>query len=504
MAEKIKIAIVGGGTAGWMTAAALASLATERICELVLVESEAIGTVGVGEATIPAIKEFNDLLGIPEQDFMQYTRATFKLGIEFCGWGPENTSYIHPFGTFGEPISGSDFHQQWMRFAHSPQTQPLEAYCLAAQMCRQNRFEFPGREGDTHSSFAYAYHFDAGLYARYLRRHAEDKGVQRTEGRITEVRRNKDTGDIEAVILESGAQISADYFIDCSGFRSLLLGQSLGVGYESWQHWLPCDRAIAMPSGRNPMQPPFTRAIAKAAGWQWQIPLQHRTGNGLVFQSALLSDDEAAASLRRSLNAPKTATPRVIRFEAGKRACSWHKNCIAIGLAAGFLEPLESTSIYLIQSAIAHFLSLLPGKTAPPPLVREFNRQVDLEYERARDFIILHYHLNARDDSELWRYCRSMDIPGSLRARIEAFRKRGYIEQYRFGLFAPPSWLSVMMGQGLMPEHIDTLACSVEGVRAQHALESQLAMAQQTLNSMRSSSEFIGNYCAAATMEEFS
>ncbi|WP_288129945.1 tryptophan halogenase family protein [Microbulbifer sp.] len=506
MAERIKIAIIGGGTAGWMTAAALASLATDRICDLVLVESEAIGTVGVGEATIPAIKDFNDLLGIPERDFMRFTQATFKLGIEFSGWGRQNTSYIHPFGTFGDTIAGSDFHQQWLRFSHSAETKPLEAYSLAVQMCRHNRFKFPGRKSGedtiaTDSRFAYAYHFDAGLYARYLRLFSERKGVRRIEGRITGAQLNRDSGDIEGVLLKSGQRIDADYFIDCSGFRSLLLGERLGVRYESWKHWLPCDSAVAMPSERNPELPPVTRATAKAVGWQWQIPLQHRTGNGLVFQSGLMSEDEAVTSLQQSVGGHSGSRPRVIHFEAGKRSCSWYKNCIAIGLAAGFLEPLESTSIYLIQSAIAHFLALLPGKLAPPQLVREFNRQVDLEYERARDFIILHYHLNQRDDSELWHYCRSMNIPDSLRGRIDAFRKRGYIEQYRFGLFAPPSWLSVMMGQGLMPEKADPLSATVDTTLAQRTMAEQFEAVQQALGTMVSSREFVGNYCATAPME---
>lgn len=517
MAEKLKIAIVGGGTAGWMTAAALAGIATEKVCKLVLVESEAIGTVGVGEATIPAIKEFNDKLGISEQEMLQQTRATFKLGIEFHGWGNSNTSYIHPFGTFGQPIAGTDFHQQWLRFLSRPtlrgsaglaqQLPPLEAYSLAVQMCRAGKFDFP-RTGtrtasDTiESSYAYAYHFDAGRYARYLRSYAEQRGVRRIEGLIRDISKNPHTGDIQTLHLESGRQVSADFFIDCSGFRSLLLGQALGVAYQSWKHWLPCDSAVAAPSARDAELPPVTRATAKAAGWQWRIPLQHRSGNGFVYQSSLISDDEATHSLISALKTPALGEPRVIRFEAGKRACSWYKNCIAVGLAAGFLEPLESTSIYLIQAAIANFLKLLPGKTPQPQLAREFNRLLDLEYERARDFIVLHYHLNPRTDSELWRHCQSMPIPDELRLRIDAFRKRGYIEQYRHGLFAPPSWLSVFMGQGLLPEQVEPLAPQVDVGKAVRALSSQERMIRECVAAMPTSREFIQRYCPAPAAAE--
>ncbi|WGL18386.1 tryptophan 7-halogenase [Microbulbifer bruguierae] len=506
MADKIKIAIVGGGTAGWMTAAALAGIATDKICELILVESEAIGTVGVGEATIPAIKEFNDRLGIPETEMLQQTRATFKLGIEFQGWGKPGTSYIHPFGTFGQPIAGTDFHQQWLRFFSdsalrenaglSQQLPPLEAYSLAVQMCRAGKFDYPKASAGSaldpiESSYAYAYHFDAGLYARYLRDYAEQRGVRRIEGRIHNVSQDPHSGDIQTLHLESGQQISADYFIDCSGFRSLLLGQTLGVAYQSWKHWLPCDSAVAMPSARDADLPPVTRSTAQPAGWQWRIPLQHRCGNGFVYQSSLIGDDEAADSLASSLKTPAIGDPRIIRFEAGKRACSWHKNCIAVGLAAGFLEPLESTSIYLIQAAIVNFLKLLPGKSLQPQLAREFNRLLNLEYERARDFIILHYHLNPRTDSELWRHCQSMSIPDELRLRIEAFRKRGFIEQYRHGLFAPPSWLSVFMGQGLKPRQVEPLANQVDPHKAAQTLSSLEQTIRRQIAAMPSSAEFV-------------
>jgi len=517
MAEKIKIAIVGGGTAGWMTAAALAGIATDKVCELILVESEAIGTVGVGEATIPAIKEFNDRLGIPEAEMLQQTKATFKLGIEFRGWGKPDTSYIHPFGTFGQPVAGTDFHQQWLRFLSSSSLResvglprdlpPLEAYSLAVQMCRAGKFAFPQASDRSaidpiESSFAYAYHFDAGLYARYLRRYAEQRGVQRIEGRIQHVSQNPHSGDIQALHLESGQQVRADYFIDSSGFRSLLLGQTLGVKYQSWNHWLPCDSAVAMPSARDAVLPPVTRSTAQAAGWQWRIPLQHRCGNGFVYQSSLINDDEASDSLAASLKTPAIGDPRIIRFEAGKRACSWYKNCIAVGLSAGFLEPLESTSIYLIQIAIVNFLKLLPGTTPQPQLAREFNRLLDLEYERARDFIILHYHLNPRTDSELWRYCQSMSIPDALRLRIDAFRKRGHIEQYRHGLFAPPSWLSVFAGQGVTPARVEPLATQVDPHKAAQALSTQAQTIRQCVATMPSSREFIQGLCPESVAEE--
>ncbi len=498
MSEKIKIVVLGGGTAGWMSAAALAGVATDKVCEVVLIESEEIGTVGVGEATIPAIKEFNDKLGIPEPEMMQKTRATFKLGIEFVGWGERGTSYIHPFGTFGKTIAGTDFHQQWLRLAKAHQIPPLEAFSFAVNACRAGKFGFPAEDKTAvNASYSYAYHFDAGLYARYLRHFAEQKGVKRREGKVVQVQTSPDNGHIQSLLLASGEKVSGDYFIDCSGFRSLLLGETLGVAFESWKQWLACDRAVAVASERGTFFPPYTRATAKRAGWQWRIPLQHRTGNGYVYSSNIINDDEAAASLLAGLDERVVTEPRTFRFEAGKRACTWYGNCIAVGLSGGFLEPLESTSIYLIQVAIINLLKLMPGKVADPRVVREFNRLIDLEYERVRDFLILHYHLNPRDDSALWQYCQHMAVPDSLREKIALFKKRGYIEQYRHGLFAPPSWLSVYMGQGLIPENVEPLAGLVGEAKVRGLFSDLKASINRKVAQMQGHEAFIAGYCPA-------
>ncbi|WP_308365534.1 MULTISPECIES: tryptophan 7-halogenase [unclassified Microbulbifer] len=500
MSKKIKIVVLGGGTAGWMSAAALAGVATDKVCEVVLIESEEIGTVGVGEATIPAIKEFNDRLGIPEPEMMRKTRATFKLGIEFVDWGEKGTSYIHPFGTYGKTIAGTDFHQHWLRLAKAHQVPPLEAFSFAVNACRAGKFDFPAENKTAvNAAYSYAYHFDAGLYARYLRDFSERKGVKRQEGKVVQVQTSPDSGHVHSLLLESGEKIIGDYFIDCSGFRSLLLGETLGVSFESWKHWLACDSAVAVASERGAFFPPYTRATAKGAGWQWRIPLQHRTGNGYVYSSDIISNDEATISLLSGLDEPAITEPRTLRFEAGKRACAWDKNCIAVGLSGGFLEPLESTSIYLIQIAIINFLKLMPGKVADPRVIREYNRLIDLEYERVRDFLILHYHLNRRDDSVLWRYCQRMAVPDSLREKIELFGRRGYIEQYRHGLFAPPSWLGVYMGQGLMPENVEPLVGVVTEERVRDELSGLKAAIDRKVAQMQDHEAFIAGYCPAGT-----
>lgn len=492
MSSVLDIVIVGGGTAGWMCAAALARVAAGR-CRVRLIESEAIGSVGVGEATLPHIKEFNDYIGINEADMMSKTGATFKLGIEFVNWGQNGCSYIHPFGKFGEAIGGVDFHQQWARCA---KPLPLEAYSYAVAACRHNRFEFPvATMGEINSTYSYAYHFDASLYAKYLRKLAEAGGVERTEGILVDARLQPDLGGIESLTLQSGEIIRADFFIDCSGFRSVLLSQKLREEFEDWSSWLVCDRAVAVPSETvNPLSP-YTRSTAREAGWQWRIPLQHRIGNGYVFSSQFISDDEAAQSLLFNLDSPALGEPKLLKFKAGRYKHSWQKNCLAIGLSSGFLEPLESTSIYLIQTAITNFLKLFPGAQPDPALINEFNRLMDAEYERIRDFLILHYHLNQRDDHEIWRYCRAMSIPDSLQHKLAQFRHRGYIPSYQYGLFNQSSWLAVLTGQGASQQAIDPFAANASLEHVQLKMSGLAKKIQQRMELMPDHRQFIANYC---------
>ena len=498
MSEPLNIVIVGGGTAGWMTATALADVAGPAAARVVLVESEQIGSVGVGEATLPQMKEFNDYVGILESEMMQATQASFKLGIEFCDWGYKGSSYIHPFGTFGRRKSGTDFLHQWVRARQNGGAENIEAYSYAVQACREARFDFPVEDNrQINSTYAYAYHFDAGLYARYLRNYCEERGVTRVEGRIVEVLRDNESGHVTAVRLESGQEIRGDYFMDCSGFHSLLFDKTLGVPFEDWSEWLVCDRAVAVPCERTDPVLPYTRSTAKAAGWQWRIPLQHRTGNGYVYCSEYISDDEAAASLLGDLDGEAQDDPRFLKFKAGRRQQSWQGNCVAIGLSSGFLEPLESTSIYLIQVAILAFARLFPGKEPDPALIEEFNRLVDYEYDRVRDFLILHYKLSSRDDSELWRYCRDMSVPQSLTDKMEQFRHRGHVDTYRYGLFAPPSWISVFIGQGLEPEAYSLYARNTPADRSRADLDDLLETISKRVELMPPHGPFLQDYCPA-------
>ena len=443
-----------------MAAAGLSTLLSSNRCTVRLVESDDIGIVGVGEATLPHMKNFNDVVGIDEAEIMRRTQATFKLGIEFVDWGFLGSSYVHPFGMHGPPSSGLEFHHRWLRALRNGSAAPIEDYSYSIMAARHNRFDFPSANRSAISStYSYAYHFDASLYAGFLRSFAESRGVTRTEGKVKDVLLNAESGDVESLLLESGEVVEGDFFIDCSGFRSIILGEKLGAAWEDWVQWLPCDRAFAVPSERQGELTPYTRSTARQAGWHWRIPLQHRTGNGYVFSSQFIGEDEAAASLLASLDAPALADPRMLKFRAGRRKQSWRRNCIALGLASGFLEPLESTSIYLIQIAIMHLLPLFPSsRRSDPALAYEFNRKMDVEYERIRDFLILHYKLGSRDDAEIWRYCTAMSVPDSLTERMELFRQSGHIEQYRDGLFTAPSWLSVYMGQGLQPERYSPLA----------------------------------------------
>ncbi len=452
------ILIVGGGTAGWMSAAALSHALGTR-CAIMLVESDDIGTVGVGEATIPPIKLFNDTLGIDEAEFLRETKGSFKLGIEFVDWARRGHRYFHPFGTFGKPFDLVAVHQHWLAARAAGSPVPLDDLSMAWGAAKYGRFARPmGDPRSVASTFDYAYHFDAGLYAAFLRRYAEARGVVRVEGKVADAALDGQTGHVASVTLHDGRTLAADLFLDCSGFRGLLIEGALATGYDDWTHWLPCDRAVAVPcaNGGDGLTP-YTRSTARAAGWQWRIPLQHRTGNGYVYCSRHLSDDEAAATLMANLDRPALADPRFLRFITGRRRRFWNRNVVAIGLASGFMEPLESTSIHLIQTGIAKLLAYFPTRDFDPLPIDEYNRVAGTEYERIRDFLILHYKLTTRDDAPLWRDCAGMDVPDTVALKIAHFRHGGRLVARDMDLFGPPSWLAVHIGQLNNPVSLDPL-----------------------------------------------
>jgi tryptophan halogenase len=467
-AEALKVVIVGGGTAGWMCAAGLARLLDPKAYDVTLIESDEIGTVGVGEATLPHIKTYNDMLGIDEAQFLRETQGTIKLGIEFRDWNRPGDRYIHPFGTFGEPWNGVDFQHHWARARlEGREVAPLQAYSYAVAACRANAFEFPNQDDKSiRSTYAYAYHFDASLYAGFLRRWATARGVKRVEGMVADIARDTASGHVQDLTLKSGARIAGDLFIDCTGFRSLLLGGQMEVAWQDWAQWLPCDRALAVPckTGGDGLTP-YTRASADVGGWRWRIPLQHRTGNGYVFSSEFLSEDQARETLLAKLDGEALDEPRLLRFKAGRRVRGWSGNVVAMGLASGFLEPLESTSIFLIQAAVIDLVNLMPtpgpGDRMDPRLVAEFNRLFEIQYDRVRDFLILHYRANSRFGEPLWDHVRTMAIPDSLAAKMELFEARAALPDYKYGLFSRDSWLSVFEGQGLTPRAYDRLAESL-------------------------------------------
>ena len=456
-AKKIdNVVIIGGGTAGWMSAAGLASMLGGTGLSITLIESEAIGVVGVGEATLPHIKFFNDSIGINEAEFMAATSATFKLGIEFVDWGRLGDSYIHPFGEYGLANAGVGFHHYWLQQKDHPETGPLDLYSLPIMACRMAKFQPPSADPrSVMSTYRYAYQFDALKYAPFLRKHAEARGVTRREGKVVEVNLDPECGDIQSVLLESGEVIGGDLFIDCTGFFGLLIEKALQTGYERWTDWLPCDRAVAVPCESAGPLLPYTRATADKAGWRWRIPLQHRTGNGHVYASDFTTDAAAEQALMDNLEGAPLADPRVLRFVTGKRRKLWNRNCVAIGLSGGFLEPLESTSIYLIQEGITKLLEYFPHTMDFATDAEEYNRLIDLEFERVRDFLILHYHATTRDDSEFWTHMRTMDIPDSLAEKLDLFKARGRVVKYDHGLFLSPSWLAVYLGQGVVPARYD-------------------------------------------------
>ena len=492
-----RIVIVGGGSAGWMTAAALSSLLGPKDVAITLVESDAIGTVGVGEATIPDILAFNRMLGVNEAEFMAATEATFKLGIEFVDWGAKGDRYIHPFGQHGVDMQGIDFHQYWLRAREDGATDPIEAYSLCAVAAQAGRFVLPDpNPRSVLSQIRYAYHFDATLYARFLRRYAEARGVARVEGTVGEVGQDA-RGDIARLTLSDGRVVEGDFFFDCTGFRALLIGQTLDAGFVDWSHWLPCDTALAVPSAHAGAPTPYTRSTARDAGWQWRIPTQRRVGNGHIFANAFQSEEDAHDMLLANLDAAPLADPRRITFRAGCRERFWQGNCIAVGLAAGFLEPLESTSIYLIQEGISRFISLFPRGEIPDILRTEYNRHMRTEFEQVRDFIILHYAATTRDDTPFWNYCRTMTLPDTLLHKIELFRETGRVFRYNDELFARPSWVAVMLGQGIMPTTSDPIVSTLPADDVARSLASMREAMAAAVQRMPTHGEFLSRYCPA-------
>ena len=490
------VVIVGGGSAGWMTAAALANAAPVG-CKVTLIESEEIGTVGVGEATIPPIRTFNQMLGIDEADFMRRTRGSFKLGIQFVDWAKEGHAYFHPFGTFGRNFDTVGLHHYWLQAREAGKAGPLDDYCMAWAAASAGRFAPPVQDPrHVLSTYDYAYHFDAGLYAAFLREYAEKRGVVRVEGKIAAAALAAENGFVESVSLEDGRQFSGDLFIDCSGFRGILIEGALKTGYEDWSHWLPCDRAVAAPCASTPDFTPYTRSTARQAGWQWRIPLQHRIGNGHVYCSKFISDDAAADTLMRNLDGQPLADPRFLKFTTGRRKRIWNKNVIAIGLASGFLEPLESTSLHLIQAGIAKLLAFFPDRDFDPMNADEFNRIANSEVERIRDFLILHYHLNQRSDGELWKYCAQMSVPDSLQDKISHFRRYGRLIQREFDLFGQASWLAVHIGQLNIPERVDPLLHH-RSVNAVEWLAKLREALQASARQLPTHQAFIDRFCKA-------
>jgi tryptophan halogenase len=493
-----KVLIVGGGTAGWMCAAFLAQSVGSAV-EIELIESDDIGIVGVGEATIPPINNFNRALGIDEDAFAKATQATFKLGIEFRNWGGLGERYIHGFGTMGHQTGVVDFHHFWLKMFLAGKVGRLEEYSINLLACEKNKFM---RATDKYPNsplkdIGHAFHFDAGLYARFLRGYAENLGVRRVEGKITSVQQHPETGFITSVTLDSGAVHEAELFIDCSGFRGLLIEQTLQTGFEDWSHWLPCDRAMAVPCESVSPLTPYTRSTAHRAGWQWRIPLQHRMGNGHVYCSEYISDDEAASTLLSNLDGRKLADPRPLRFKAGRRRQTWNKNVVALGLAGGFMEPLESTSIHLIQKGISRLVSFFPNAGFAQADIDEFNRQCALEYEQIRDFIVLHYKATKRDDSPFWDYCRNMSIPDTLQRKIDVFRANGRIYREAGELFAEVSWFQVMFGQGIVPAGYHGLVDTKPEELVARMLEDVRRVMAGVVDRMPTHEEFIARNCKA-------
>jgi len=496
-----RVVIVGGGSAGWMAAAALAR-AFGRTLNITLVESEEIGTVGVGEATIPQIKVFNEFLGLDEDAFLKATRGSFKLGIQFNGWGREGQSYIHAFGDIGLPLGLLPFHHYWLQAragdaGRGGAAGRLWDYSLNAVAAAANRFDRLQRvEGTPMAGLAYAFHFDASLYARALRRYAAERGVQRIEGRIEDVLLAPDSGFITEVVLADGRRAAGDFFLDCSGFRGLLIEGALKAGYEDWTHWLPCDRAVAVPSETVRPFRPYTQATAGPAGWRWRIPLQHRTGNGHVYCSAHMSDDEAARGLLENIEGAAAGDPRFLKFTTGRRRRQWVKNCLSLGLASGFMEPLESTSLHLIQTGVSRLVSCFPDKRCAPHLVDAYNRQSQFEFERIRDFLILHYNANERA-GEYWRACREMSVPDTLLEKRALFEESGRLFREADELFTETGWVQVLTGQGIAPRAVHPLAGAPSADQIGEYFAHVRRIVERGITALPLHADFIAEPCAA-------
>jgi tryptophan halogenase len=495
-----KVVIVGGGTAGWMSAALLSKTYGARL-SITLIESDDIGTVGVGEATIPHIQQFNRLCGIDETEFVKATQGTFKLGIDFRDWGGPGERYFHAFGPIGQHVGWLYPHQYWLKARQLGRTGSMDVYCIGAQAARANRF-MPAQPKAVNSPLAeisHAYHFDAGLYAAYLRGRAERQGVTRIEGRIVGHTKRPADGFIESVTLERGETVAGDLFLDCSGFRGLLIEQALESGFEDWSHWLPCDRALAVPCASVAPLTPYTRSTKREAGWQWRIPLQHRIGNGYVYCSDHISDDRAANTLLGALDGEPLGDPRPLRFKTGKRRKAWIKNVVAVGLAGGFLEPLESTSIHLIQTALFRLLALFPDQTFARADIDAYNAQTDAEYAWIRDFIIAHYKL-VDEASPLWRDCRNMSVPDSLQEKLDVFASAGRIFAHSSDLFREVSWIQVLIGQGLIPERYDPAVDITSADEILRHLDGVEAVIAKCVKAMPDHGDYIANTCPAGAL----
>jgi len=498
MQEIHKVVIVGGGTSGWMTAAALAKVLKGKY-DITLVESDEIGTIGVGEATIPMISIFNKMLDFDEDQFVRETQASFKLGIEFVNWGRLGDRYIHGFGTIGQDNWTVDFHQYWLKQFQAGKAKTLDRYSINTAACLSNKFMRPRADmpNSPLSQIAYAFHFDASLYARFLRNYSEARGVKRIEGKIAQVMQREGDGAVTGLKLESGAVLEGDFFVDCSGFRALLIEGALKTGFDDWSHWLPCNRAMAVPCASAKELTPYTRATARTAGWQWRIPLQHRIGNGHVFCNKYISEDEAAAVLLSNLDGEPLAEPRPIRFTTGKRRLAWNKNVVSVGLASGFVEPLESTSIHLVQMGIAHLLTFFPAAGLEQHDIDQYNRVMNQEYEWVRDFIILHYKATERTDTPFWNYCRTMEVPETLAHRMELFRSHGRVFREGNELFTKVSWLQVMHGQRITPRAYHPLTDLLSEAEIQHYLDEVEGVIGACTDVMPTHAQFIAENCAA-------